>query len=250
MLLLFDIDGTLTLGGPARKAFALALEQTYGTAGPISAHDFSGKTDTRSVREILGAVGFDPERIEAGLPRFLDRYLAELAWRIGAEPATALPGAHALIAALEARDDVFLGLVTGNVKRGAQLKLESAGLWDPFPVGAFGSDHEDRNELPPFAMRRAAANWGRAFGGEDTVIIGDTPRDVACGKAVGAATVAVTTGRFSAAELASAGADRVLSGFSDLEASLEALLDLWPPGGTSCEEQRQSKVGAVSAAGH
>lgn len=234
MLLLFDIDGTLTQGGPARKAFTLALERIYGTAGPVHTHDFSGKTDPQSVREILGAAGLGPRAIEAGLPRFVASYLAELEARIGAEPATALPGAHALIGTLEARDDVFLGLVTGNVEGGARLKLGSVGLWDPFPVGGFGSDHEDRNELPGFAMRRAAVHWGRAFHGEDTVIIGDTPRDVACGKAVGAATVGVATGRFSGAELMATGADRVLPGFADPEAALATLLDLWPSRSPSC----------------
>ena len=234
MLLLFDIDGTLTRGGPARKAFARALEDTYGTAGAIGGHDFSGKTDAQSVREILSAAGFGTEEIAAGLPGFLVRYLAGLKRRIGGEPTVALPGTHALIGALAARSDVFLGLVTGNVKGGARMKLGAVGLWDAFPVGGFGSDHEDRNKLPGFAMRRAAAHWGRAFRGEHVVVIGDTPRDIACGKAVGAATVGVTTGRFSRAELVAAGADRVLSGFGDPEHALAALLDLWPVAGPFC----------------
>lgn len=249
MLLLFDIDGTLTQGGPARKAFGAALERTYGTAGPIDTHDFSGKTDPGSVREILSAAGFAPGEIEAGLPRFLEQYLAGLERRIAGEPTTALPGVRALIGALEARSDVFLGLVTGNVKRGAQLKLGSVGLWDRFPVGGFGSDHEDRNRLPGFAMRRATAHWGRAFRGEDTVVIGDTPRDAACARAAGATTLGVTTGRFSRAELVAAGAQRVLPGFGDLDGVLAALLDLSVIAATSCGVQRRSKAAAGSAPG-
>lgn len=249
MLLLFDIDGTLTQGGPARKAFAVALEHTYGTTGPIDTHDFSGKTDPGSVREILSAAGFGPREIESGLPRFLNRYLAGLERRIVAEPTTALPGALRLIDALEARSDVFLGLVTGNVKRGAELKLGSVGLWDRFPIGGFGSDHEDRNELPGFAMRRAAAYWGRDFRGEDTVIVGDTPRDVACAGAVGAATLGVTTGRFSHAQLVAAGAERVLPGLGVLDDVLAALLDLSAVGRPSCGVQRRSQAAAVSASG-
>ena len=223
MLLLFDIDGTLTWGGPAKEAFGFALEGTFGTAGPIADHDFSGKTDPLIMRELLTAAGHASCEIEAGLPRFWDLYLSELDARIGAEPVTVLPGVRALVGALAARDDVFLGLVTGNVEGAAMLKLRSAGLWERFPVGGFGSDHEARNELPAVALRRAAAHWGRPFRGEHAVIIGDTPRDIECSRAVGAATVAVATGRFSAEDLRDAGADRVLAGFADTRATVEAL---------------------------
>ena len=92
MLILFDIDGTLTTGGPARSAFQLALEETYGTAGPIATHDFSGKTDPRITRELLTAAGCRPRDIEAGLPRFWTRYLSELEARIDGHPVTVLPG--------------------------------------------------------------------------------------------------------------------------------------------------------------
>ena len=220
MLLLFDIDGTLTIGGPGKTAFGHALKRTYGTAGPIVNHDFSGKTDPLILRELLTAAGHAPHEIQAGLPRFRDLYLAELEALIGADPVTVLPGVRALLAALADRSDVHLGLVTGNVRGGARIKLGSVGLWEHFPVGGFGCDHEVRDELPPVALQRAAVHWGRTFRGKDTVVIGDTPRDVACGKAVGAVTVAVTTGRFSADALDRAGADRVLPGFADLEVTL------------------------------
>ena len=224
-LLLFDIDGTLTRGGPARAAFALALERTFGTAGPVAGHDFSGKTDPQSARQLLTAAGLASRVIEAGLPGFQERYLSELEARIGAEPVTALPGVRSLIEALALREDVFLGLVTGNVEGGARLKLESVGLWDHFPVGGFGSDSAVRNELPTFALRRATAHWGRTFRGEDAVVIGDTPRDVACGKAVRASTVGVTTGRFPAAALNEAGADMVLPGLGDIAVALDAIVE-------------------------
>ena len=225
MLLLFDIDGTLTIGGPGKTAFGHALKRTYGTAGPIVNHDFSGKTDPLILRELLTAAGHTPREIQAGLPGFWDLYLVELEARIAADPVTVLPGVRELLDALADRNDVHLGLVTGNVRGGARVKLGSAGLWEYFPVGAFGCDHEVRDELPPVALQRARAQWGRPFRGEDTVVIGDTPRDVACGKAVGAATVAVTTGRFSAVALQSAGADRVLPGFEDVRAAMTAVLD-------------------------
>lgn len=229
MLLLFDIDGTLTTGGPGKAAFRVALERTYGTAGPIVNHDFSGKTDPLLLRELLTAAGHAPHEIEAGRPRFWDLYLAELEARIDADPVTVLPGARELIGALEARSDARLGLVTGNVRAGARVKLGPVGLWEKFPVGAFGCDHETRDELPPIALRRAARHWGRPFRGGDAVVIGDTPRDVACGKAAGAATVAVATGRFSARALEEAGADHVLPGFADVDETVRALLDSGPP---------------------
>lgn len=224
MLLLFDIDGTLTRGGPARTAFAAALERTFGAAGPVFDHDFSGKTDPLITRELLTQAGLPPRDIEAGLPRFCRRYVAELEARIGAHPVTALPGARSLVGALAGRGDVFLGLVTGNLEGGARLKLRSAELWDHFAIGAYGSDHEDRNELPAIALGRAAAHWGRLFHGEETVVVGDTPLDVACGRAVGAATVGVATGRYSFAELEAAGADRILPDFADADAALAAIL--------------------------
>ncbi len=223
MLLLFDIDGTLTRGGPAVTAFRIALEHTYGTAGPVGEYDFAGKTDPRILRDLLGAAGLAPDEIARGLPRFWVRYLGELEARIATEPVTVLPGVHTLIAELAVRNDVFLGLVTGNVADGARLKLGSAGLWHHFPVGGFGSDHEVRNELPQVALDRASRHWGRAFNGRESVIIGDTPRDMECARAVGAATVAVTTGRFSSAELRAAGADSVLPDLSDTAATVEAL---------------------------
>jgi len=223
VLLLFDIDGTLTRGGPAVTAFRIALEHTYGTAGPVGEYDFAGKTDPRILRDLLTAAGLAHDEIDRGLPRFWVRYLAELEARIATDPVTVLPGVRRLIGELAARDDVFLGLVTGNVAGGARLKLRSAGLWHHFPVGGFGSDHEVRNELPRFALDRASRHWGRAFDGEECVIIGDTPRDMECGRAVGAATVAVTTGRFSSAALRDAGAERILPDFSDTDATVEAL---------------------------
>ena len=226
MLLLFDIDGTLTIGGPAKEAFHVALEATYGAVGEIANHDFAGKTDPLIMRELLSAAGYAGRDIEAGTPAFRERYVAELEARIGDEPVTVLPGVRALIGALAARDDVFLALLTGNVKGGARLKLQSAGLWHHFPVGAFGSDHESRNKLPRVALKRAAVQWGQDFTGRDTVVIGDTPRDVKCAGAIGAATVAVATGRFSSAQLREAGADRVLPGFSDVEAAIEALTSM------------------------
>ncbi len=223
VLLLFDIDGTLTTGGPGRTAFAHAMQATFGATGPIARHDFAGKTDPRILRELLTAAGRDPQEINARQPAFWERYLAGLEAKLPHDPVTVLPGVRDLIHALAARRDVYLGLVTGNVKGGARLKLRSAGLWRHFAVGGFGSDHEMRDELPRIACERAVEHWGRPFRTQDAVVIGDTPRDVACGKANGAATVAVATGGFSEAELRETGADHVVPGFGDTRAVINLL---------------------------
>lgn len=222
-LLLFDVDGTLVQGGPAKSAFGAALSTVFGTAGPIAGHDFAGKTDPRIARELLLAAGLTIAEIEPGLPRLWGRYLSELVRRIPSDPARPLPGVAELVPFLAARQDVALGLVTGNIREGARLKLASARLWERFPVGAFGCDSAVRNELPAIAVRRAAAHWGRPFRSGDVVVIGDTPRDVACGRAARAATVAVATGRFTAAELKAASPDLLLPGFGDVNATVAAL---------------------------
>ena len=223
MLLLFDIDGTLTTGGPARAAFFLAVERTFGRVDSARGHDFAGKTDELSLRQILTAAGRSTADLEAGRAEFRARYLSELEARIGDDPVTTLPGARELVETLADRGDACLALVTGNIADGARIKLQSAGFWDRFPVGAFGCDHEVRNELPRFALDRAARHWRRSFRGEDAVVIGDTPLDVECGKTVGAATVAVATGQFPASRLRDAGADHVLRNLADTGAVLEIL---------------------------
>jgi phosphoglycolate phosphatase-like HAD superfamily hydrolase len=111
-------------------------------------------------------------------------------------------------------DGVALGLVTGNILGGAKLKLEWAGLWDRFDVGSFGSDHEERDELPIIALGRAEERWGRSIEPAEALIVGDTPRDIACGRACAIRTVAVATGTYSAAALVAAGADHVLRDLS------------------------------------
>lgn len=222
-LVLFDIDGTLVAGGPAKGAFHTALLEVYGTAGPIEGHEFSGKTDPQIARELLRLAGVVDEVIDGGLEALWSAYLRELEVRLPGSPMTVLPGVTALVGALESEGEVALGLVTGNILGGARLKLGSSGLpaWD---VGGFGSDHEFRNHLPGFALRRALERWGVEFPGDRVVVVGDTPRDVECGRHHGTRTVAVATGSFGATVLAASGADHVLPDFQDLGRTLEALL--------------------------
>ncbi len=209
-LILFDVDGTLVRGGPAKEAFILALERAFGTAGPVHLVSFAGKTDPQIARETLRGAGLDDARIDAGLPRLWTLYTRELERRLPANPVTALPGVRRLLAALEKSGAAALGLVTGNIREGARLKLGSAGLaTEAFPAGAFGCDREIRNHLPAIAADRAERVWGVRFPPESVGIVGDTPLDVECGRHFGARTFAVATGRFGAAELEATGADHV-----------------------------------------
>jgi len=223
-LILFDIDGTLVRGGPAKVAFETAMLETYGTAGPVDSYDFSGKTDPQIARELLTEAGLEDAVIGAGLDGLWDRYIGELEARISDNPMRLLPGVGGLIDALDAEPDVALGLVTGNIVRGARLKLGSVGLAEGFAVGAYGSDNELREHLPAIALERAFETWGVRFPVESTVIVGDTPRDIQCGKHQGTRTVAVATGRIPRERLERTGADAVFDDFSDVASVIEALL--------------------------
>jgi phosphoglycolate phosphatase-like HAD superfamily hydrolase len=223
-LVLFDIDGTLVSGGPAKDAFHLALVEVFGTAGPIHEWEFSGKTDPQIARELLREAGLRDDAIDAGFPRLWSRYLAEMESRLPARPPLPLPGVPELLVELAKRGTVALALLTGNVAEGARLKLAAAGLWSWFAVGAFGSDRETRNELPTIAVRRARDHWGVEFSAQKVVVVGDTPRDVDCGRVHGARTVAVATGRFGEEALRGTGADAVLRDLGETELALEAIL--------------------------
>ena len=223
-LILFDIDGTLTRGGPAKVAFETAMVETYGTAGAVESYDFSGKTDPQIARELLMAAGLEDAVIDAGFAGLWDRYIGEIESHISENPMRLLPGVASLVEALDSEPDVALGLVTGNIIRGARVKLGSVGLSEYFEVGAYGSDHEVREYLPAIALERAFEAWGVRFPPESAVIVGDTPRDVECGKHVGARTVAVATGRSPREQLGATGADAIFDDFSDVASVIEALL--------------------------
>jgi phosphoglycolate phosphatase-like HAD superfamily hydrolase len=223
-LILFDVDGTLVRGGPAREAFGIALEASFGTTGAIDGHDFSGKTDPQIAYELLLGDGLTLDRVKEGLPRLWAYYLAELEARLTVAPMQMIPGVGGLLAALEGAQRAALGLVTGNIASGAQLKLRSVGIAGNFRVGGFGSDNEVRNHLPDIAIGRACEVWGCEFRRAEVWIVGDTPLDVACGRHAGVRTMAVATGRHRIQELEACHPDAVVEDFSDIEGALLTLL--------------------------
>jgi phosphoglycolate phosphatase len=195
-LALFDIDGTLLLSqGLGRAAKAHAMREVFGTESNVQTHPFGGKTDWQILNELLGPLGWTNEAIGARMADYetcFARYMRELASEFTATP---LPGALELVQALDARPDVLVGVVTGNTRETAPVKLRAGGF-EPslFRVGAFGSESHNRNDLPALAIQRAEALVGAKIAPADVFVIGDTVADVTCARAVGAVAVAVLTG--------------------------------------------------------
>lgn len=224
-LVLFDLDGTLLwTNGAGRRAIHRALVDILGTPGPIDGFRFDGRTDGEIVRLLAEGAGFAGDAVLVG--RVLDRYVAFLVDELGkpTQRTTVYPGVLQLLAALEARSECVLGLLTGNVRDGARLKLASGGIAiERFRIGAFGSDSAHRPDLPAIAQRRAREELSLDLPGHDLVIVGDTPADVTCGNGVGARAIGVATGSFSVAQLEAAGAFAAFGDLSDTAAVLEAV---------------------------
>ena len=221
-LLLFDIDGTLLwTQGAGREATRLAMIEVFGTEANIAAHQFGGKTDWQTLVDQLCAFGFTAQDVERGMPAFHEAMARNLASIINDYQVEPCPGALALIQTLRQRDDVLLGLVTGNVKDAAAVKLRAAGF-DPawFPVGAYGHEALERDHLPAIALARAVEHYRIRLQPEDVLVIGDTPADVSCARALGAAAIAVGTGFCERAELIACNPNHYID---DLNAFLDIL---------------------------
>jgi phosphoglycolate phosphatase len=222
LLLLFDIDGTLLHRAADDHSAAIhaALREVYGVE-PVGVElDPAGRTDPEIGRLILLARGVDGKRIDDGLHDFHIAACRSYAERSGDLAATVAPGAPELLGELARSGRHIVALLTGNFEPIARLKLRRARIGQLFAPGqgAFGSDSEDRSHLPGLARRRAGAT-GRPWPRERTVVIGDTPLDIACARAEQVRCVAVATGRWSPAELAHA--DAVVARFSELGEVLE-----------------------------
>jgi phosphoglycolate phosphatase-like HAD superfamily hydrolase len=221
-LLLFDIDGTLiNSGGAGIQALKLALTERFGITDDLHDIEIAGMTDSGIVVSIL-----NKHKIPAtneNITTFLDSYAHFLSLELPRRNGTLLPGVLELLEKLKSRKHVVLALLTGNISRGAQLKLEQYGVWHFFEFGAFADDHQDRNQLGPFAQARATEKHGREFSAAEIDVIGDTPRDIACGKAFGARTIAVATGTWSRDQLAQHHPDFLIDDLSDVDRLIDTL---------------------------
>jgi phosphoglycolate phosphatase-like HAD superfamily hydrolase len=218
---LFDIDGTLIRSGGAGKA---ALEAALADLGIPRISDeisLSGRTDRAILRDIFQVHGI-ADTLD-NLRRVVDAYLAHLPHCLESAPGQVLPGITALLELLEAREDIGVGLLTGNLRAGARAKLRHFCLDAYFGFGGYGDDHMDRDDV----AREALAEVGRCYDGrvhpERIWVIGDTPLDIRCARAIGARAVAVSTGWHSRQELGEHAPDLLLDDLSDTG----PLIDCW-----------------------
>jgi len=218
-LVLFDIDGTLvTTGAAGSDAMRLAFTELCGVADGFAGIEMSGKTDAAILREALTNHQVDETTVSVDV--FYECYIPHLRVTLQEphRPRRLMPGIPALLEALAEQPDLVLGLLTGNFAMGAQLKLESFGIWHYFRLGAYGSDHVDRNALVPIAQQRVQALLGHTIPAQQTFVIGDTPRDIACAQVHGARAVAVATGNYTLAELQQYQPEYCLADLSDVPA--------------------------------
>lgn len=216
-LVLFDIDGTLVLTGRAGvRGMNRALQDVFGTSEGLDGIPVAGRTDWAILVDAVRRYGheLDTSLLEDLRSRYVTALAEEIQHR-GEGPKDVLPGIRPLLEALSTREDVAVGLVTGNFVRGAEVKLGYFDLWRYFSFGGFGDDAADRNLLVPFAIDRARAAGVPELPMRDVLVIGDTPADVACAQAVGATAVAVATGGSTVEELRTTGADFVFGDLGD-----------------------------------
>jgi len=226
-LLLFDIDGTILT--TIRKAFDFpfseAIREVLSLEADAAQYRAGGKTDPQIIHELLAASGLKPHEVDAAIPAIKSRYLGKMKSRLQTtDDAVLKPGMVALFETLSLRPEAVLGLLTGNFEEGARAKLALHGLNRFFPFGAFGDGAMDRSPLPLRAVEAAFVHTGVRFSGKDIVIIGDTPRDVECGRPLGVRTVAVATGPYTLDQLRETGPDFLFVDFTDTEKVVDALL--------------------------
>jgi phosphoglycolate phosphatase-like HAD superfamily hydrolase len=216
-LILFDIDETvLHSAGVGRRALEAALAEASGRHINMDGLSLSGKTDPQICREALSVHGFEVHEVDALLPRTFEVYLPRLEREVAkSREMTVHSGVLELLEALASATWASLGLLTGNIEAGARIKLQPFSLNQFFPMGAFGSDSQDRMALPAIAHKRAVEHFEHDFTPEDIVIIGDAINDVLCAKGYGARAIAVATGRTTRDELAALSPDHLLDDLAD-----------------------------------
>jgi phosphoglycolate phosphatase-like HAD superfamily hydrolase len=223
-LLLFDIDGTLlTARGVPKKAMATVLSRRYLKFRYDVSYDFSGRTDPQIIEHLLQ---YDNRDFSDDLIKeILEEFCIELEKEFydGQKPEIH-PGVQVLIPQMRKKEHVFLGLVTGNVSEGARIKLEAAEMHHYFPIGGFGDDSKDRNELPPIAQKRAESHYNKIFEPENIWIIGDSVHDIKCAQINGLRCLAVSTGYTSKEDLEAVYPEYLENDLSDLNRISKILL--------------------------
>lgn len=210
-VLLFDIDGTLIRsGGAGKAAMETALRTAFGVAEVHDCVAYSGRTDPGIARELLATHGIEPT--DANAKRLEAAYLSHLPTALASNRGCVLPGIERALGRV--RRGVAIGLLTGNVRAGAEVKLRHFGLWHHFPFGAFADGLPERDDVARLAVAEIARHVGTGVDPGDVWVIGDTPLDVQCARAIGAKAVAVETGWHDRAELAAARPDHILPDFT------------------------------------
>lgn len=222
-ILLFDIDGTLIdSGGAGKLAMETAFASEFGVAKSTNVVAYAGRTDIAIITDMLNCYGVESSTEQ--IRRCLQSYLSHLPDSLKQRSGRTLPGVRQLLEQLSLRDDVLLGLLTGNVEEGARKKLCFFQLDSFFRCGGYADDFYDRNDVARFAHSQAKKHLAELGASENEVwVIGDTPHDVACARAIGARVLAVATGTYSVAQLSAAEADHVTTDLGDLE----RILSIW-----------------------
>jgi len=200
-LILFDIDGTLVhTGGAGIKAFAKVFSTEFGVPNGVDKMKFAGRTDVNLVREFFTMNGI--EATQENFRRFFERYVFWLDQILRHSETTACPGVVEFMHAVRALPNPpAFGLLTGNIRLGAEIKLRHFDLWKEFETGGFADDYEDRDQIAHAALQRGSRVLGQPLRGEQVLVIGDTPLDIRCGRAIGAKVLAVATGGATLTEL-------------------------------------------------
>lgn len=218
-LVLFDIDGTLVhTGGAGIKAFAKVFATEFGAHDGTERMKFAGRTDVSLVREFFNLHGIPAT--SGNFERFFGRYVHWLDYTLSHSQSAECPGVRSLITELESLPErPLLGLLTGNIRLGAEIKLRHFNLWDHFETGGFADDDEDRDKIAAVARQRGSRVLDRPLRGEEIVVIGDTPLDIRCGRAIGARVLAVATGGARYHELEAHRPDWVVEDLRSLSAA-------------------------------
>ncbi len=221
-LILFDIDGTLiSSGGAGTRALNKSFNEIFSIPDGFQGVRMAGRTDIEIMKEGMLRHNINPEA--KLVKRMIDGYIYHLGKEINNNGRHLKPGIKEALDYLNSMEGIYLGLLTGNLEDGARIKLEPFGINLYFPFGAFGSDDEDRNRLLPIALKKFSDIYKINIKSEDTVVIGDTPRDVSCSKPFGAYSVVVSTGPYSLEELQNSGADIVLKDLRDQKGLLDSI---------------------------